>query len=206
MTQAEKKAEALARLDEYLGNAGKESNHEIRDLATELEILSEAEVGELDDGADIILARWKNNEQAARRNLDFAFFENVARAIRFLKFLETEVGSNSPHPHFAIATAIQAEKIISTQKLMPSWEYIHLRTELILAGRYAYINSGGGADAVRFKALALQEWNLLRGRSKNRELKWNVIRKEIGLQGLLRDRLTSRERKAIEALKKKILP
>jgi TnpA family transposase len=42
--------------------------------------------------------------------------------------------SNSPPSQFAVVAALQAVKVISNQKTLPSWEYIHLRTELILAG------------------------------------------------------------------------
>ena len=182
------------------------------DLVEELEKVARAEAGDLlmdatlESHAEGILTQWKKTERDARHNLDDAFFEKVARAIRSLKSLETEVTANSPPSQFAVVAALQATKIISNQNALPSWEYIHLRTELVLAGRYAYLNSGGGAAAERFKALALQELNLFRQRSKNKEVKWNSIRREIGLQDLLRDRLTLRERKELKALKAKMLP
>jgi len=45
-------------------------------------------------------------------------------------------------------------------------EICERRSQYWFAASYAYLNSGGGADAARFKALDLDELKLLRQRSR----------------------------------------
>jgi|HubBroStandDraft_6_1064221.scaffolds.fasta_scaffold221377_1 hypothetical protein len=95
------------------------------DLVEELEKVARAEAGDLlmdatlESHAEGILTQWKKTERDARHNLDDAFFEKVARAIRSLKSLETEVTANSPPSQFAVVAALQATKIISNQNALP---------------------------------------------------------------------------------------
>jgi hypothetical protein len=95
------------------------------DLVEELEKVARAEAGDLlmdatlESRAEGILTQWKKKERDARHNLDDAFFEKVARAIRSLKSLETEVTANSPPSQFAVVAALQATKIISNQNALP---------------------------------------------------------------------------------------
>ena len=91
------------------------------DLVEELEKVARAEAGDLlmdatlESHAEGILTQWKKTERDARHNLDDAFFEKVARAIRSLKSLETEVTANSPPAQFAVVAALQATKISATK-------------------------------------------------------------------------------------------
>ncbi len=66
MTQADKKAEALARLDEYFNRIEfvQERDPEIMDLAEELEKVAQAEAGDL--SLQGILVQWQKKEREAR--------------------------------------------------------------------------------------------------------------------------------------------
>jgi hypothetical protein len=106
------------------------------DLVEELEKVARAEAGDLlmdatlESHAEGILTQWKKTERDARHNLDDAFFEKVARAIRSLKFLETEVTASSPPSQLAAVAALQATKIISNQKVLPSWGVCSLKDRI----------------------------------------------------------------------------
>jgi hypothetical protein len=114
-------------IDQYFDRVGfvKERDAQIMDLVEELEKVARAEAGDLlmdatlESRAEGILTQWKKKERDARHNLDDAFFEKVARAIRSLKSLETEVTANSPPSQFAVVAALQATKIISNQNALP---------------------------------------------------------------------------------------
>jgi hypothetical protein len=212
MNRTTKRSAILQTLEDYLLRVGVKNgmDADVMELMIEISALNEAEnkVHSPDDYQSYIKngqydESWQKRERTARHNLDSGFFGKVACALKLLQSIQTRPDSDSSRNQLEVATAVIALNIVEGQEELPSWEFVHRRTQVLLSRYRAQarvtdqIQKNRIHDAKlgveKFKEYFREELSSFQQRAGRKEIKWNEIRKNLGLKDLC-DRLTDQEK------------
>lgn len=173
-TKQEKREEILSTLRRYLFKGKYSGLNE--DLAFWLEELRKAEAGVggalFSASHASIIKEWQNRERQARKKCDHEFFADVASVLKRMKEIrENRIygGATAVKGRIRDVCASVAYRVITIQAPsdpLPSWATVRGLTVRELVGE---------------RRDELQE---LRKRAKKREIKWYLIRRELGLDAL----------------------